>query len=269
MPNARVTGRNLNYERSGSGPPLLLIQGMSGNHLHWGEPFLALLEPHFDVIVYDHRGIGHSDPADEPFTIADLADDAAGLLDALSVESAHVMGISMGGMTAQELVLRHPGKVRTLTIGCSYCGGPEAQLAGPEVMTGLAQAMMSGDRERALRAGFEVNVSKAFQTEEHFAVFREIGMALPAPLAVIMLQMQAIGSFDTSARLGEVTAPTLVMHGDEDQMLPVANGELIARLIPDARFELFPGAGHLFWWEDTERAARLVVEHAGLAVPSA
>lgn len=263
MKHADVAGRRLHYVREGNGPTLLLIQGMSGNHLHWGEPLLSLLHPHFDVITYDHRGIGHSDRVEDPFTIADLADDAAGLLDALGVARAHVMGISMGGMTAQELVLRRPDLVDTLTIGCSYCGGPESVLTAPEVVMQLTQAMMSGDRERAMRTAFEVNVSPAYATDEHFATFREIGLTLPAALPVIMLQMQAIAAFDTSARLPGLDVPALVMHGDADRMLPVANGELIARLIPGARFERFDGAGHLFWWEDTARAARLLIEHAG------
>lgn len=262
MPHIDVHGRSLHYVRSGEGPPLLLIQGMSGNHLHWGPEFVALLEPHFDVIAYDHRGIGRSDRVEAGFTIADLADDAAGLLDALGVDDAHVLGISMGGMTAQELALRHPGHVRTLAIGCSYCGGPGSQLTDAAVVGRLAAGMQSGDRETAIRTAFEINVSPGFATDEHFARFREVAIQLPAAVPVIMLQMQAIATFDVQARLPQIACPTLVMHGDEDLMLPFANGELIAARIPGARWEPFPGVGHLFWWEEPERAASLLIEHA-------
>ena len=162
MPHAEVAGRNLHYVREGEGEPLLLIQGLSGNHMHWGDDFLGLLHPHFDVIAYDHRGIGHSDPAGGPFTIADLADDAAGLLDALGIESAHVLGISMGGMTAQELALRHPEKVRTLALGCTYAGGEDSAMTDPSVVQRLGELFMTGRVEEALRYGFEVNVSPAF-----------------------------------------------------------------------------------------------------------
>src|ERR1700681_199878 len=107
MPGVRVGEIELDYERSGSGPPLLLIMGMSGTALHWGEPFLELLRRDFDVIAYDHRGVGASSRLEGPITIGELAEDASGLLSALEIDSAHVLGISMGGMIAQELALAH------------------------------------------------------------------------------------------------------------------------------------------------------------------
>src|SRR5271166_6480868 len=105
MRTVSAGGVTLSYERSGEGPPLLLIMGMSGTAQHWGEPFLEPLRRDFEVIVYDHRGVGESSPLDGPVTITEMADDAAGLLAALGIDSAHVMGISMGGMVAQELAL--------------------------------------------------------------------------------------------------------------------------------------------------------------------
>jgi 3-oxoadipate enol-lactonase len=97
MSIAKAGEVELDYERSGSGPPLLLIMGMSGTSLHWGEPFLEPLQRDFDVIVYDHRGVGASSRLEGAVTIAQLAEDAAGLLDALEIEAAHVVGVSMGG----------------------------------------------------------------------------------------------------------------------------------------------------------------------------
>src|SRR6187431_2496151 len=124
MPMAGVGGTGLHYERACDGEPLLLIQGMSGTHVSWGEPFRGLLEDGFDVVAFDNRGIGLSTPIDGPFTIAEMAADTAGLLELLEIESAHVVGISMGGMIAQELALAHPERLRSLTLGCTYCGGP-------------------------------------------------------------------------------------------------------------------------------------------------
>lgn len=262
MPTVDVAGRPLHYLRSGTGPPLLLIQGMSGTHLTWGEPLLEQLRPAFDVIVYDHRGMGHSGPVSEPFTLAELAEDALSLLDALDVDAAHVMGISMGGMVAQELVLAAPDRVLTLTIGCSYCGGPGSMLAEPADLGALFEAMQSGDRERAIRAAFEINVSAGFQTDEHYTAFREMALALPSPVPVILLQAQAIAVFDVQDRLGEVRTPTLVLHGVADRMLPFPNGELIASRIDGARLERYADVGHMFWAEAPDRTAALLRAHA-------
>jgi len=263
MATFRVGDNELYYERSGAGEPLLLIMGMSGTHLSWGEPFPEALRGHFEVVIYDHRGMGRSARTEPPFTIADLADDAAALLDELGWESAHVCGISMGGMVAQELVLRHPDRVRTLTLGCTYAGGAGATLTSPDVGMRLFESMQSGDRERALRVGWEVNVSERFASdEEQFAEFRRRALEVPANVPTIMAQMQAIMPHDTSARLNEISVPTLVIHGTEDQMLSSRNGEAIARAIPGARLELLDGVGHLFFWEEPERSAMLVREHA-------
>lgn len=252
----------LHHDRRGSGEPLLLIQGMSGHSLHWGPDFIGALEPDFDTIAVDHRGTGLSPRAEGPFTIADLADDAVATLDELGLDAVHLLGISMGGMVAQELVLRHPGRVRTLVLGCTYAGGPEGRLTDPQVWATLAHAMRSGDRERAFRASWEANVSAEFAArEERFAAFREIAARRPVAVGVIMLQLQAIAQHDTSARLGEIAAPTLVVHGTADRMLDVANGEAIARAIPGARLEALDGVGHMFWLEQPERSAALVREH--------
>jgi 3-oxoadipate enol-lactonase len=258
----------LDYERTGAGEPLLLIMGMSGTSLSWGEPLLELLRGDFDVIAYDHRGIGASTVLDGPVTIPQMAEDAAALLTALELDSAHVMGISMGGMIAQELALAHTERLRTLTLGCTYCGGPGSSLSAPEVIQRLAEAMMSGDRERAIRTGWEVNVSASMAADEQaYARFRELAERRAVAVPVVMAQMQAIAPHDTYERLPELRAlPTLVIHGTDDQMLPVENGRLIASRIPGSRLEIFEDVGHLFFWERPERTAELLREHA--AVPA-
>ena len=252
----------LDYERSGNGPPLLMIMGMSGTALTWGEPFLAPLREHFDVIAYDHRGVGASSHLDGPVTIREMAQDAAGLLAALELDSAHVLGISMGGMIAQELALAAPERIRTLTLGCTYCGGEGSSLAAPEALQRLSEAMMSGDRERALRASWEINVSPAFADDaDAYARFVAIAMRRAVAVPVIMAQMQACAAHDTNARLGQIEPPTLVIHGTVDELLPAQNGRLIAERIPDARLEILDDVGHLFVWERPQFAAELLRSH--------
>jgi 3-oxoadipate enol-lactonase len=265
MPVARVEGIELSYERGGSGPPLLLIMGMSGTFDHWDAGFLDDLRRDFDTTVYDHRGVGSSSRLDGPITIAQLAEGAAGLLAALEIESAHVLGISMGGMVAQELALAHPERIRTLALGCTYCGGEGSALPGEDVMRKLAEAMSSGDRERAIRAAWEANVSPGFAAnDDAYARFLEIGRRRAVPVEVIMEQMRAVTEHDTYTRLPEIELPTLVVHGTLDQMLPVQNGHMIAGLIPDSRLEILDGIGHLFFWEQPERSAELVRAHAAV-----
>lgn len=263
MPLADAAGRTLEYHRRGEGEPLLLIQGLSGTHASWGDAFLHALGPDLELVTYDHRGIGGSGPIDGPFTIADLAADAVALLDALGIESAHVLGISMGGMVAQDLVLARPERVRTLTLGCTYAGGPRSQITEPATIQRLLAAQATGDPEVILRAGFEINVSPAYAAQPGaWEAFRAAALSVRAPLPVIFEQMRATATHDTSARLGEVRAPTLVVHGDLDAMLTVENGRVIAELIPQARLEIFEGVGHLFWLERSQEAGRLIGDHA-------
>jgi len=263
VPTVHTPAAELHYERGGSGEPLLMIQGMSGTHVSWGEPFLAPLRESFDVIAFDNRGIGLSAPIDGPFTIVEMAEDAAALMDELGIESAHVVGISMGGMIAQELALAHPDRLRSLTLGCTYCGGPGSQLMPQENVEKIAAGMMSGDRDKAIRASWEVNLSPGFRADESgYAAFHEMATSVPAAKRTIELQAQAIFGHDTSGRLGEISTPTLIVHGTEDGVLPYPNGEQIATLMPAARLVTLEGIGHMFWWEQPERSAELIREHA-------
>ena len=182
MPTLNVNDTDLYYERRGEGPPLLLIQGMTGHSLHWGEPFLTVLERDFELILYDHRGTGRSAPVEGSFTIADLAADADALLGALDIAHAHVLGISMGGMVAQELALTAPERVLTLTLGATYCGGDGSKFTDDRVVNDLAMAIMSGDDKRKIRTGWDFNVSPEFASDEgNFARFTEVAVAYPVP----------------------------------------------------------------------------------------
>jgi len=262
MPIAQAGDIELSYERGGSGPPLLLMMGMSGTYLHWDETFLEDLRQDFDVIVYDHRGVGSSTRITGSFEIADLARDAAGLLEALGIERTHVLGFSMGGMVAQELALQRPELVGALVLASTYSGGVGSHPARQRTMERLAAAMATGDREQTMRVAWEVNVSPRFVKDATaYRHFTGIGERRRVAVPVVMEQVRAISSHDTSARLGRIEAPTLVVHGTADEMVPVENAEMIAGLIPGAHLVLLEGDGHLFFWEEPERAAALVREH--------
>lgn len=261
MPIADLGDRSLHYERRGAGRPLLLVQGMAGHHRMWHEPFLADLERDFDIVAYNHRGIGDSSRAEPPYEIADLADDAAGLMDALGWADANVFGISLGGMVAQEIAIRHPGRVRGLVLGCTFAGPGGGNLVSPGLVR-IAEARKTGDVRDTVRATYETNLSPGLRADDAwFAAFTDAALAEKVPNAVIAMQQLAAMKHDASARLAGVTAPTLVIHGTADEIVLFEHAAHVAASVPGARLEVLPEAGHLFWWERPELVAKLIREH--------
>jgi 3-oxoadipate enol-lactonase len=251
----------LAYVRQGAGEPLLLIMGVAGHHLMWSQEFLARLGERFDVVAFDHRGIGSSARAEEQFTIPDLATDAVAVLDHLGWDTAHVMGISMGGVVAQELVLKSPERVRGLVLGCTW-PGPVAVGPWGDAVLDLATAASSGDAAVAARLMFEANVSTGFAAEPgRFEEFAAVAGSVKVPGPVVLMQMRAATEHNALDRLPSVDVPTLVLHGTGDRVIRSEAGEALADLIPDADLELWPEVGHLFFWEQPERAASSVTYH--------
>ncbi len=258
-----VAGGQLHVERRGHGEPLLLVEGMGANTAHWGEPFLrALEERDFELVLYDHRGVGLSAPIAGDVTTAILAADALALLGALEIERAHVLGHSMGGMVAQEFALSAPERVATLTLAGTSCGGTQSKATSADVVRALTLAFLAGDRERIVKTGFGLLFSAAFAADvANYPPFAEAARINPASINTLMDQQAALLAHDTCGRLRGLQVPTLVVHGTEDQLLSHVNGDLIASLVPGARLELLDGTGHLLFWEQPERVARLVREH--------
>jgi 3-oxoadipate enol-lactonase len=268
VPSVPVARSQLHVERRGEGEPLLLVQGMGANSAHWGEPFLRELERDFELVLYDHGGTGRSTPIAGDVTTASLAGDARELLDALHIERAHVFGFSMGGMVAQELALDAPERVASLTLAATSCGGTQSKPTSAEVVQALTSAVLSGDRERVLKTGFGFLFSAAFAADaSHFQPFADAARLYPASLSTLLDHQSAVVTHDTYGRIRELAVPALVVHGSEDRMLEAVNGDLLASMVPGARFELLDGVGHLLFWEQPERVARLVREHAARHAP--
>jgi 3-oxoadipate enol-lactonase len=250
----------LAYVRRGAGAPLLLIMGVAGHHRMWSEEFLAALAQRFDVVAFDNRGIGESARAEAGLTLDDLATDAVAVMDHLGWETAHVVGISMGGAIAQLVALDHPSRVRTLTLGCTWAEGSDAWADG---VGKLAEAARSGDPVAAARLMFEANVSPGFAAESgHFQEFAEIAGSVKVPGPVVLMQMNAAISHDATSRLGALELPALVVHGTADDVIKHEAGERLAAAIPGATLDLWDGVGHLFFWEQPGRAADAIAAHA-------
>ena len=256
-----VGGVRLYYERHGAGAPLLWITGFTISAEVF-RPVLPLYEHRFESIVYDNRGSGRSGAPIRLTSMHELAADAAGLLDRLGIGSAHVYGLSMGGMVAQELALRFPERVRGLILGATTPGGPLAALPTLRELATLGAAMAGGARRpgRPWLAG--AVFSERFRREhpervrELLAHFRR-HRARPHGVTA---HWWASVYHDTVARLPAIQAPTLVLHGSEDAMAPVANAQLLAERIPDAELRLVAGAGHAYLLERPEESYALVAD---------
>lgn len=259
MPQLKANGINIHYEEQGSGDPLLLIMGftMSVVGWHWNIPTFA---KSFRTIAFDNRGVGQSDKPDLPYSMAMFADDTAGVLDALNVEQAHVFGISMGGMIAQEFALRHPQRVQTLILGCTNCGGPNTvQSKDPDVLNMLGN-IASVDVQQAALVMTKVAVTPWFMQKrmDILLELNQLSAQQPTPKHGMVQQMQAIIGHDTYERLPQIAVPTLVITGKEDGLVPPENSITLAQRIPNADLALLSNASHLFNIELPEATAETV-----------
>ena len=245
----------LYHERHGAGEPLLLITGWTISAAVF-EPVIDAYADHFECIAYDHRGSARSGGT-SPSSMGLLADDAAALLTELGIPRAHVYGVSMGGMVAQELALRHPDRVRGLVLGGSTPGGPFAPRLGPSDVLAIARG---GVAERGLHA--PLLFSPEFRREQPERV-RELVRHFKAhrsSVATIAAQTYASATFSTMARLGRLRAPTLVMHGECDRLVPLAASKLLAARILDAELAVVPGAGHAYALEAPDESLELLLD---------
>jgi len=255
---AAADGADLYYESTGSGEPVLLVMGLGMAATGWWRT-VEVLAKRFRVIAFDNRGSGRSDVPKGPYTIAQLAADAAAVLDAAGEESAHVYGLSMGGMIAQELALSEPQRVRSLVLGASTPGGVEHVLPDRDTL-GFIERRAKLDFEEGVWASVPYNYGLATRTTFAQRLGDDIAQRLrypPNPVGY-KAQLAAAWGWDATARLAQLRVPALVLHGDEDRVIPVENGRRLAAAIPGARFEELLGAGHLYP-TDEPRADREVL----------
>ncbi|HST24046.1 MAG TPA: alpha/beta fold hydrolase [Blastocatellia bacterium] len=256
MPYAESDGVKIYWEEHGSGPPLLLIMGLGYTLDMWNRALPALAE-RYRTIVFDNRGVGRSDVPPGPYSIQAMAADARAVMEAAGIDKGHVFGVSMGGMIAQEFALQYPERVKSLVLGCTACGGPKAVPAAPGVFAMLmARATMTP--EEAIRAMIPFiydNATPRERIEEDLNIRRRT----LASVAGYTAQVQAIMGWQSYNRLSQITAPTLVIHGESDQLVPPENGKLIAEMIAGAKLVMLEKASHLFVTDQTEASIDAVL----------
>ena len=256
-------GTKIYWDEQGQGDPLLLIMGLGYTSVMWHR-IRPQLARHFRTIAFDNRGVGLSGVPPGPYSIATMASDAAAVLDAAGITRAHVFGVSMGGMIAQEFALQYSARTRALILGCTSPGGPAAVRAESNVIEILVARGMT--MEQAGEAILPYIYDAATPREKIDEDVRLRQPWLPSPEGY-MAQLLGILAWESYSRIDRIAAPTLVIHGTSDRLVPPGNGELIAQRIPGAKLVLLKHASHLFTTDQTEAANQAILEfllsHAG------
>ncbi len=256
MPFVENQGAKIYWDEEGSGEPLLLIMGLSYPSYMWHRT-RPVLAKRFRTIALDNRGVGQSDVPPGPYSIALMASDAAAVLDAAHVQSAHVFGVSMGGMIAQEFALQDPDRVLSLILGCTASGGPHAVQPEPAALQTLMRQGMNPEQAKEAIIPF---IYDAATPRERIDEDMAIRMKwYPTPQGY-MGQLRGIMGWEAYSRIAQITAPTLVIHGETDRLVPAANGRLIAERIPGAKLVLIPRASHIFETDQPGAAHQAVLE---------
>ncbi len=263
MAKVKVNDIELYYETHGDGYPLVMIMGLSGNSDWWDKSFVSEISKRFKIILFDNRGAGRSDKPDIEYSIKMLADDAVGLMKALNIEKAYVLGFSMGGMIAQELVLNYPDYVDKLILCSSNCGGRRAVPPPPEVLQLLYMNTKGMSREEIIdKTLIPLLFSEDFKKNQPSTVeaMRRVILTNPIPKHSYLRQIKAVNLHNAGKRLEAVKCPTLVMQGTKDILAVPKNAEVFAKLIPHAKVEYIDNGAHLFFSEFPESAAKVVLE---------
>lgn len=249
MPKVKANGIDIDYLVEGQGEPLLMIMGLGGARDSWRYQ-TRHFRRHYRTVTFDNRGIGKSDKPPGPYTIKMMADDTVGLMDALGIQRAHIVGVSMGGMIAQEVAINHPERVDRLVLGCTFArAGGDAN--SPEMKKELEAFRSSPQDEASQRRLIGAMADLSFN--------RRSTRIFILPLAKVAIRFSSIGGMveqlkaasghDALERLKSIEAPTLVITGTEDRLINPASSETIAELVPGAKLVRVQGGGHTFFME--------------------
>ena len=254
MPFTPIRDIKIYYERQGSGPRLLYISGTGGDLRRRPHIFDSPLAAHFDILAYDQRGLGQSSRPDSPYTMADYADDAASLLDAMGWESCSVMGVSFGGMVGQELALRHPGRVEGLVLACTSSGG----LGGASYPLHTLPPLSPAEKARWQIPSADTRLNEEWQADNRadFQALIDLAVAAgqmgadePGRQMGARRQLEARAGHDTYDRLPGLRMPVYICGGRYDGIATPANLEAVHRQIAGSQLEFFEG-GHGFLMQD-------------------
>jgi pimeloyl-ACP methyl ester carboxylesterase len=257
----KVNDIQMYYEVCGEGFPLMMIAGLGANVDWWDPRWIQVLSQGFKTVAFDNRGAGRTDVSDEEYSIRLFADDTAGLMDAMGISLAHVLGISMGGMIAQELALNYPEKVQKLVLCSTACGGSKSVPVSQEVLTVLMMDRTALSPEQIARNMMPLLVTEDFLKNNPGLAELAVHQMVKAPISdkAYVRQLKAILNFDTCGRLLHIKAPTLILQGKRDILVPPENASILDEAIPNAKLVYFENSAHGLL-EETETVLRSVLE---------
>jgi 3-oxoadipate enol-lactonase len=261
MSTAEVNGISINYKLEGDGDEtIVLVNGLADDLESWGYQTPALVDAGFRVLSFDNRGIGQSDAPAGPYTTGLFAADTKALVDSLGITGFHMIGVSMGGMIAQEYAIAYPADLRSLTLACTYaapgpfCSRMFALWAEMAPVMGIPAVMQDVTLWAFTQEFFETR-------GDELAEFEEAMAALPQPLDAYLAQLSSIQTHDATTRLREIAAPTLVLAGEVDILIPVELSRRLHEGIPGSSWTTVPG-GHACIWEHPAPFNDAVIAHA-------
>jgi len=256
----QVDGAQIVYRRIGIGRPLLVLNGFAATSADWDPSFIDGLASSNELILIDHRGIGNSTDDGKPFDIAQLADDAAHVIETLGFERISVLGWSMGGFIAQTLALRHPDRINKLILLSTDAGGTDADLASPAVWSQLIDTSGTAHEQaqRLLSLLFPSDVAESFYREFGDIVAAARGRLSPDLVNRQAVAMDAWHRNGVGSRLREISGPVLIATGTEDVVIPPSNALKLINAIPSAWLAQFPGGGHAFMAQYPHALADLI-----------
>lgn len=270
MPKVTSNGIELYYEIHGSGPTLVLIAGLGYGCWYWGK-IAAELKDDFQVVIFDNRGAGQSSQPDGPYSVPMLAADTAGLLDALDLKESIILGHSLGGFIAQELVVSRPDLVGKLILASTNHGGMKVIPITPEALAVMMDR--EGDPVELVKRGIDIACAPGFMEKNPLVVQELVEYRFTNPVPAAQYQAQVAAGAGTAAytddqvdqRLGAVKVPTLILSGEFDRVVPPGNADLMAGKIPDSKVVIIPNTGHMFPIEDPQTAAREIKDFLSAA----
>jgi 3-oxoadipate enol-lactonase len=259
MPIAKTKNVNIYYEIIGQGEPLVMIRGISSNADHWYEQ-VPVLSQKYQLLVFDNRGIARSSDPGGSFSTRNMAADTVGLMEAVGIKKAHVMGYSMGGMIAQEMALAYPEKVNGLILVATDCGISLRIKAKPEFSRLFSEMIRLGTNEAKKAAAGCLFAKQTVETRPDIIQrYTEVSLRFPASLKTLGRQWAAITLHDACKRLPKISSPTLVITGSEDELIPPQNAKVMAQRIPVAQMISIDGGGHLFLIEQPDAFNQAVI----------